>query len=66
MKRKDFHFLILSFCLAVKFLEETLMRRRAAYQLSRKSRGGALGIPEYMPPIRRQDIQGKMVSGSVG
>ena len=33
------------------------MRRRAAHQPSRESLGGALGIPELTPPIRRQTIR---------
>ena len=35
------------------------MRRRAALQPSHESFGGAFGIPEYLLPIRRRDLQGK-------
>ena len=33
------------------------MRRRPMHQPSRKSLGGAFGIPELTPPIRRQIIR---------
>ena len=33
------------------------MRRRAAFQLPHESLGGAFGIPELRPPIRRQNIK---------